>query len=75
MFMYTIRFAEDGFPLIRKHEKLEHAKIDFIAMSQYLTNPDKFPRWSRVVVCTGYEQNGMGRVTPLGVILEVQRYD
>ena len=73
--MYTIRFAEDGFSLIRKHETPEYAKVDFIAMSQYLTNPDKFPQWVKVVVCTGYKQNGRGRVTPIGVILEVQRYD
>ncbi len=73
--MYTIRFAGDGFSLIRKHEKVEYAKVDFIAMAQYLANPEKFPRWSRVVVCTGYKQNGRGRVTPIGVMLEVQRYD
>jgi len=73
--MYTIRLEENGEGMVRKHQSIRHAKLDFLAVVNYMAEEDKYPLWRRVVICTAYQRDADGKVTPMGIKLEAERYD
>ena len=75
MFMYTIRLEENGEGMVRKHESIRDAKLDFLAVVNYMAEEDKYPLWHRVVICRAYQRDADGKVTPMGIKLEAERYD
>lgn len=73
--MFTIRLEPNGEGMVRKHETMRHAKLDFQAVVHYMTEEEKFPLWRRVVICTAYQRDADGKVTPIGIKLEARRCD
>ena len=73
--MYTIRIEKNGEGMVRKHKSMRHAKMDFLAVVNYMAEEDKFPLWHRMVICEAYQKDAEGKVTPTGIKLEAERYD
>ncbi len=73
--MYTIRLEKNGEGMVRKHQSLRQAKLDFLAVVNYMAEEDKFPLWNRMVICRAYQRNPDGKVIPIGIKLEAERYD
>lgn len=73
--MYTIRLEKNGDGMVRKHESIRTAKLDFLAVVNYMTEDEKYPLWQRVVICEAYQRDAYGKVWPMGIKLEAKRYD